>query len=439
MSNLNPQGYNYGIEPQNINPFWGQEGSSSEVWKPTITEVEGGNRITWQKSSDESTPTPVTILNGQDGADGATGPQGPQGPQGETGPQGPQGIQGIQGVQGVQGETGATPVISATATVDATTGTPSVQVTKSGTDANPVLSFAFSGLKGESGGGSDTPPDIRISNTFTPNSRTQQFTGSASYNEDPIYEYDENTGDPVIDPDTGDPVIVDYDKYYQITQTLEGTGKLGDTPIYVRHGNTASLVGSGILNESGSYPPNVDTNYALLENFNAPYGDETNPVVTGNLTSYTQHNLMTVLEQVFLPYRSAYPRAMIKLPVQIENVGSSVLDSNNTNVNGNFLSQVLPIESTTGFVDCFFKLDSDSFSGNTLVKLYCETLGGSRAIMGMSVDPLSFIIEKDTNTSTVSVKVTNLPISFVCDKQYSGQTLNVTYALNLNIIVPYVG
>lgn len=47
--------------------------------------------------------------------------------------------------------TGTTPVISAAATVDNTTGTPTVNVTKTGTDAAPEFTFAFSGLKGTQG------------------------------------------------------------------------------------------------------------------------------------------------------------------------------------------------------------------------------------------------------------------------------------------------
>lgn len=76
------------------------------------------------------------------------GPQGPAGPQGPIGPQGPVGQQGLQGVQGPAGKT---PVISANATVDNSTGTPSVEVQKSGTDVAPLFTFNFSNLKGEKG------------------------------------------------------------------------------------------------------------------------------------------------------------------------------------------------------------------------------------------------------------------------------------------------
>lgn len=94
---------------------------------------------------------------GDTGETGATGPQGPQGIQGETGPAGPQGEQGIQGIQGEtgpQGPAGAdgvTPTISATASVGTGIGTPSVSVTKSGTDAAPSFAFAFDNLKGANG------------------------------------------------------------------------------------------------------------------------------------------------------------------------------------------------------------------------------------------------------------------------------------------------
>lgn len=72
-------------------------------------------------------------------------PKGEKGETGATGPIGPEGPQGPAGADGV------TPSITATATVDATTGTSAVQITKSGTDAAPSFQFAFTGIKGETG------------------------------------------------------------------------------------------------------------------------------------------------------------------------------------------------------------------------------------------------------------------------------------------------
>lgn len=63
----------------------------------------------------------------------------------------PQGDKGDKGDQGQKGDTGATPVISATATVNAEVGTPSVEVTKGGTAETPSLAFAFKNMKGEQG------------------------------------------------------------------------------------------------------------------------------------------------------------------------------------------------------------------------------------------------------------------------------------------------
>ena len=69
-----------------------------------------------------------------------------KGPQGEPGEPGQQGTPGAAGVDGAPAGFG-TP----TASVDSTTGTPVVEVTATGPDTAKVFSFAFAGLKGETG------------------------------------------------------------------------------------------------------------------------------------------------------------------------------------------------------------------------------------------------------------------------------------------------
>lgn len=58
---------------------------------------------------------------------------------------------GEKGDKGDKGDTGATPDVSCPASVNASVGTPSVTVTKSGTTASPSFAFSFKNLKGEQG------------------------------------------------------------------------------------------------------------------------------------------------------------------------------------------------------------------------------------------------------------------------------------------------
>ena len=72
--------------------------------------------------------------------------------QGVKGDRGEQGVQGIQGIPGEKGKDGTNATITGvTASVDGTTGAPSVTVTMEGTDTERSFNFSFSGLKGEKG------------------------------------------------------------------------------------------------------------------------------------------------------------------------------------------------------------------------------------------------------------------------------------------------
>lgn len=81
---------------------------------------------------------------------------------------------------------GETPNISATATVNSTVGTPSVSVTRTGTDENPNFSFAFSNLKGDTGTTPNITASASVNSTVGTPSVTVSRTGS---NENPKFSF----------------------------------------------------------------------------------------------------------------------------------------------------------------------------------------------------------------------------------------------------------
>ena len=109
---ISPQGYTLGGDPQNINPFWGEDEQTN--WtieaEATVDNTSGSPSVNVTESSDTTTKTKTFsfAFSGLKGAKGDTGETGPQGIQGEQGIQGVQGEQGIQGIQGEKGDTGAT-------------------------------------------------------------------------------------------------------------------------------------------------------------------------------------------------------------------------------------------------------------------------------------------------------------------------------------------
>jgi hypothetical protein len=138
----------------------------------SVDQTTGNATVTVTKTGAETSP----VFNFS--FTGLKGERGEPGQPGENGEPGTPGTPGEKGEPGTPGADGVTPDITVVATVDETTGTPAVDVTKSGTVEKPVFDFAFSGLKGEGGSGgtwktkNDTPANIA---TFIQNNNIKDF------------------------------------------------------------------------------------------------------------------------------------------------------------------------------------------------------------------------------------------------------------------------
>lgn len=218
-----------GVTPSNDQVNWmqlsgpglpgadGTDGTDGVTFTPSVSEA---GVISWTNDGGEDNPDPVNIM-------------------------GPQGNPGAAAGFG-----------EATATVDETTGTPSVEVETSGPDTAKVFSFAFSGLKGETGEKGD-PGDQGI----------QGIPGVAAGFGTPTATVDDNVGTPGVTVQASGP---DTAKVFSFAFT-NLKGETGAQGIQGIQGPAGTSVAS-ISRTSGTGAAGTTDTYTMYDSNDAPIG-----------------------------------------------------------------------------------------------------------------------------------------------------------------------
>ena len=137
---INPQGYNYGKDPTNSNPFW----SESEI----------AEKLTASASVDNTTGTPEVSVSttGYNVDFKFSGLKGERGEKGEQGAPGEKGEQGERGASGTDGRNGYNVTLDSTGSKESgTISTILYGYTMENGEYKSVTSYVYNGSKGERG------------------------------------------------------------------------------------------------------------------------------------------------------------------------------------------------------------------------------------------------------------------------------------------------